>query len=599
MNRTTRTVTLDVSRENNFAYYAKQADALSRFLKIRFAEGGNDINLSPTDKVTLTVERADGRKVVGLGSVASDGTATVEFTSSMLAVVGEGECEVSVTGENGFVLTTLSFVLYVEKKLCDDNAIESSNEFPVFMQALAEMAKLERDINDAATDALKGKMTYRDEVEVLPENAASGDVYKAKKHIYRDGYCRVMLYGVTVESIDDNTDRLYFAEDTLLFRALRCAYEAFEDTGCALELVSGGKAYTLIWAGIGDGYIDVQTQSDATVYLDIFPDEYGFIKVPLQYAESDVAVYTASILVPEGGMAVYDGEDWIPITAESLVDLMAEVKVLEDALAEAGNSLGGGGFRKIGFTADCDFVATEADGLTAFRGALNAATNGETILVMPGVYKGVERFDVTKNIAFVGIGKPEINFPIWISGGGVFSYESWSWETVYDSITSKWDGFRFTGEFTVGMEANPDNQGYSGKAILSDCDFVGYSVQICGSAKNCTFDVVAFTSGHYYGAGNCCTEFEGCTIKASGSFDASSCFDRFVRCDLYPISENTFISTGWGDTKTFFGCRMYALGVSIAISDSHGNGTDLNDTLVYANAISGTSGGYLVKPTEL
>lgn len=596
MNRTTRTVTLDVSRENNFAYYAKQADALSRFLKIRFAEGGNDINLSPTDKVTLTVERADGRKVVGLGSVASDGTATVEFTSSMLAVVGEGECEVSVTGENGFVLTTLSFVLYVEKKLCDDNAIESSNEFPVFMQALAEMAKLERDINDAATDALKGKMTYRGEVEALPENAASGDVYKVKNHIYRDGYCRVMLYGVTVESIDDNTDRLYFAEDTLLFRALRCAYEAFEDTGCALELVSGGMAYTLTWAGIGDDYIDVQTLPDTAVYYDIFSDEYGFIKVPLQYAELDDAVHTASILVPSGGMAVYDGDDWIPITAESLVDLMAKVKVLEDALAEAGNSSGGGGgFRRIGFAPDCDFVATAEDGLTAFRSALEAATDGETILVMPGVYKGTERFDVTKNIAFVGIGKPEINFPIWISGGGVFSYENWAWETVYDSITSKWDGFRFSGEFTVGMEANPDNDGYAGKGVFIDCDFVGYSVQICGSAKNCTFDVVAFTSGHYYGEENCCTEFDGCTIKASGSFDASSGYDKYRRCDIYPVNGSTAI-TDYGN-KVLVGCRMYAPGVALGLTDSHSGTAVLNDTIVFANSVSGASGGYLVKPT--
>ena len=274
-----------------------------------------------------------------------------------------------------------------------------------------------------------------------------------------------------------------------------------------------------------------------------------------------------------------------------------EMRELAQRVEEAleGGSSAGGGFRKIGFTEDCDFIATAEDGLTAFKDALEAASDGETILVMPGVYKGTERFDVTKNIAFVGIGKPEINFPIWISGGGVFSYENWAWETVYDSITSKWDGFRFSGEFTVGMEANPDNDGYAGKGVFIDCDFVGYSVQICGSAKNCTFDVVAFTSGHYYGEENCCTEFDGCTIKASGSFDASSGYDKYRRCDIYPVNGSTAI-TDYGN-KVLVGCRMYAPGVALGLTDSHSGTAVLNDTIVFANSVSGASGGYLVKPT--
>ena len=279
------------------------------------------------------------------------------------------------------------------------------------------------------------------------------------------------------------------------------------------------------------------------------------------------------------------------ILAEDINAIANEVVALSE------NAGGGGGFRKIGFTADCDFVATEGDGLTAFRGALNAATDGETILVMPGVYKGTERFDVTKNIAFVGIGKPEINFPIWISGGGVFSYENWEWTALYRNVRGTWQGFVFRGNVSVGMEANPDGDAYAGEGVFIDCDFICISVSICGSAKNCTFDVVAFTSGHYYGGGNCCTEFEGCTIKASGSFDASSAYDKFVRCDIYPKLENTYISTDWGDYKTFVGCKMYALGTSLSLSNSHSGDVNVNDTIVFANSVSGTSGGYLVTPT--
>jgi hypothetical protein len=449
----------------------------------------------------------------------------------------------------------------------------------------AEMRKI--------TESLRGKMTYRGEVEALPENAASGDVYKVKNHIYRDGYCRVMLYSGSIVWIDDNTHRVYFEEDRLIFRALRCAYEAFKDTGCALEIISGGKAYTLTWVGIGDNYIDVLALPDTLVYIDIFPGEYGFIKVPLQYAELDDAVLAASILVPEGGMAVYDGEDWIPITAESLVDLMAKAKLLEDGLIELGNSLGGGGgFRKIGFTEDCDFVATAEDGLTAFKDAVEAADEGETFLVMPGVYAGTERFDVTKNVNFVGVGKPEISFPVWIQGGGIYNYESYSWDTLYEGVTSKWSNFVFANGFTVGCEYDNNNTGDNGYAVLDDCTIkTEGSINICGKARNCYIECSSFNSGHYYGwVGG---TFEGCSIRVKTDMNL---FGVTVKsCEIYPATSLTHeYHSNSASGTTFEGCRMYAVGAACTITDaSSGGSVDLGDTIVFANS---ASGGYLVTP---
>ena len=280
------------------------------------------------------------------------------------------------------------------------------------------------------------------------------------------------------------------------------------------------------------------------------------------------------------------------ILAEDINAIANEVVALSE---NAGG--GGGGFRKIGFTEDCDFVATVEDGLTAFKDAVEAASDGETFLVMPGVYKGLSQFDVVKDINFIGVGVPKIEFPVWISGGGVFSYEKWEWTELYRNVRGTWQGFVFRGNVYVGMKANPDGDGYAGEGVFIDCDFICISVSICGSAKNCTFDVDAFTSGDYYGRGNCCTEFEGCTIKASANFNASSAYDKFVRCDIYPKLDSTYITTEWGDYKTFVGCRMYALGTSLSLSDSHSGVVNLNDTIVFANSISGCEGGYLVKPT--
>lgn len=292
--------------------------------------------------------------------------------------------------------------------------------------------------------------------------------------------------------------------------------------------------------------------------------------------------------------------DWVN-KVNGVDDILAEDinAIANEVVALSKNAGGGGVSRKIGFTEDCDFVATEGDGLTAFRAALEAAADGDTILVMSGVYEGSERFDVTKNINFIGIGRPEINFPIWISGGGVFSFENWEWTALYRNVRGTWQGFVFRGDVSVGMEANPDQEAYAGEGVFTDCDFICFSVSICGSAKSCTFDVAYFTSGHYYGAGGCCTEFDGCTIKASDNFDASSGCDKFVRCDIYPKSGETYITTNWYDIKTFVGCKMYALGTSLSLIDSHSNVTNLNDTIVFANSVSGTSGGYLVKPTAL
>lgn len=260
-----------------------------------------------------------------------------------------------------------------------------------------------------------------------------------------------------------------------------------------------------------------------------------------------------------------------------------------EALKSGGSSGGGGGFRKIGFTEDCDFVSTVEDGLTAFKDAVNAASDGETFLVMSGVYKGLNQFDVTKDINFIGVGMPMIEFPVWISGGGVFNFESWSWDVLYPNVKSCWCGFSFLNSFMVGHECNPDNVGYAGYAVLENCTVDGEYIGIRGEARNCAFRCNRFSVGHYYdyGAG---TIFEDCSIRATDSFEVYE--GDFDSCEIFPstsaVSNNI-------STSEFKKCKIFAVGTSVDVNDPRGSEGSFGDSIIFAN--SSNYGGYLVTPT--
>lgn len=118
--------------------------------------------------------------------------------------------------------------------------------------------------------------------------------------------------------------------------------------------------------------------------------------------------------------------EMIGIGSLSIKDIDRRLKQLEDG--GLSGDISSGSFKKIGYTSDCDYIVT-SDALTIFNQAVSEASDGDTILVMPGIYgnnSGV--LTIAKNLNFVGIGKPIINFNITI-GDGVTAYIS-TWENV-------------------------------------------------------------------------------------------------------------------------------------------------------------------------
>ena len=271
-------------------------------------------------------------------------------------------------------------------------------------------------------------------------------------------------------------------------------------------------------------------------------------------------------------------------------------EALEERIAALEQS--GGSFKKIGFSADCDYVATGADGYTAFSQAVAQATEEDTILVMAGEYKGEATLNINKDITFIAIGDAVINFPVKTQGGGVFSYENWEWTEIYEGKHSKWDGFIFKKSFVVGIECNPDNAYYNGFATVKNCSFDGYTT-IVGNCYNCDFNG-GITVGHYYGADS--STFTDC--KFSCSIEANAGGDTFKRCDFHFKGDNSVNITTWKE-DTLINCKMYAPNDILTISDSHSSGViNLNDTVIFAvSVVNGSwgdiNGGFLFTPTSI
>lgn len=162
--------------------------------------------------------------------------------------------------------------------------------------------------------------------------------------------------------------------------------------------------------------------------------------------------------------------------------------------AEWSDIASGGGYKKIGYTDDCDYkVSASSGGKAAFDAAISAASDGDTILVLAGDYGGSGTLTFKKNLTFVGIGKPVISFPITVDNDSEFSFENWEW-TLAEEYTTSWFGFVF--EKTVSsVVVMPAEQGCANKLIASDCVF-NEEVNLCGKLYGCTLCKGVYVRGY-------------------------------------------------------------------------------------------------------
>lgn len=213
---------------------------------------------------------------------------------------------------------------------------------------------------------------------------------------------------------------------------------------------------------------------------------------------------------------------------------------------------GGGGFKKIGYTDDCDYkVSASNGGLAAFQTAINAAASGDTILVMKGLYSGSSAnvtLDVNKDLTFIGIGEPYINFAVNVpvSSG-----------TTYSIIL---DGFSIK---SVSTAADVENYASSSVALYN-CT-VSENSSICGSATNTVFSKEV-TAAFEYGS----FRFTNCVLhNVIGTYGGG-----YYRCKFY-LSDT---SVGLYYPTVISGCEIHCpLGFT-----SFTGGSSILDSVFYA-----------------
>lgn len=192
---------------------------------------------------------------------------------------------------------------------------------------------------------------------------------------------------------------------------------------------------------------------------------------------------------------------------------------------------GGGGYKKIGYTDDCDYkVSASEGGKAAFEAAISAASDGDTILVLAGDYGGSGTLTFKHNLSFVGIGNPVISFPITVANDSVFNFETNEWTYLDNEYTTNWSGFTFE----RGVES-----------IVRLCTDVFYVVNTF-NASNCIFQDTLQLCGKLYN----CKLFKGVNSLGYSGFAVGGLY--LYDCDM--LSENI---SGDGNTYIYGGTYRF------------------------------------------
>ena len=433
-----------------------------------------------------------------------------------------------------------------------------------------------------------GDMSFIGAVEELPSTALKGQVYKTQE-------CTIPAWGE--EIYVSNSDSIYISDTMLDMTGSSTGGENV--INAVTSLIPNPSYDSPVQLKLRDAVTGNIYYFAVTSYQRYFHDGaqiwycqiYGELIRGELYSQITGDVYLSiqnGISNISAGTYIYHNNSWV-----GLIDNIGG--------GNAGLESETSSIKKIGFTTDCDYVATSTDGRTAFAQAIQDANDGDTILVMAGEYLGSSQLDITKDLNFIAFGPVLIKFNVWTQGGGTFSFENWEWENVYDSKHSKWLGFTFDGNFLVGVGADPDNVYYNGFTTAKNCRFNGGMNALVGNFENCVFQSTGFEVGHYYGADK--STFNNCIFKVT-SFVDNVGNTTYNKCELYYINEINV--TTWVENDGFIDCKFYAPGSTISVSDSHsGSPLHLNNSLVYANGLiqpweeTGIIGGFLVSCAPL
>ncbi len=142
---------LDVGRMGSqAAVTVARRDRRARLLRVRLFSGANPVPLAGDMLAVLRGLKPDGE--ILYNDCALNGNAIEQaMTDQMMAAVGLVECELTLYGADGLVLTTPRFDVYVTDTLYADGVIESTDEYTGLTDAMTRLAALEAAVGGAET----------------------------------------------------------------------------------------------------------------------------------------------------------------------------------------------------------------------------------------------------------------------------------------------------------------------------------------------------------------------------------------------------------------------------------------------------------------
>lgn len=138
------------AQKNANSIIAKQYDDKSRYIDITLTADSQPIILDK-ERVTLTVaERKTGKTIALTDCTIVNNIIVVELTADILSVATTLDCEITVYGTNGEILTSARFICIVDSKL-STKVVERETDFSALQTALADVASTSNRIDEVSS----------------------------------------------------------------------------------------------------------------------------------------------------------------------------------------------------------------------------------------------------------------------------------------------------------------------------------------------------------------------------------------------------------------------------------------------------------------
>lgn len=160
MEYTEHKLTLDVHKTvSNASVALKKGDTAHRLL-ITLSEGGYPYHIGEDCTAVFSALKPDGTAIFNDCRIEGD-TVIYDMTEQTTAEEGMVSCEIKIYGANGDLLTSASFLLFVEEGVNNSGAVVSSGEFSTLTSMVREVNRATGEANRATERANKAAVACK------------------------------------------------------------------------------------------------------------------------------------------------------------------------------------------------------------------------------------------------------------------------------------------------------------------------------------------------------------------------------------------------------------------------------------------------------